>query len=98
VDVAVVVPALGQLVVEVERFPKRVFEGQTRLLVVAVVERTIGNAHQGLHIMSLRVLLVALKDGQGGHEVPFLEECRNVRQLVLLLNDSETSVTAPASW
>jgi hypothetical protein len=55
------------------------------LLVVAVVEGAVGNTHVGLEVVAVRVLAVAVKQGQGSHEVSFLQKVACVRQLHLFL-------------
>lgn len=55
------------------------------LLVVAIMESAVSDAHECLDIMSVRVLLVAIKDCQGSYEISLLQEVRHIRELVLFL-------------
>ena len=73
-DVAIIVRSLHQFVVDVHG-----------LLVIAVVEGTVGDAHESLDIVPMRVLLVAVQDSQGRQEISLLQESWHVWQLILLL-------------
>ncbi len=58
---------------------------QGPLLVVAIVEGAVRNAHVGFQVVSVRVLAVTVKQSQRSDEVPFLEEVRRIRQFEFLL-------------
>ena len=49
------------------------------------MEGSVSYALEGPQIMSVRVLFIALKDGESSHEVSLLEEIGHVWQLILLL-------------
>jgi hypothetical protein len=53
------------------------------LLVISIMECAVSDAHVGFVIVSVRVLLVALKEGQGGNPIPFLDERGGIRHFVL---------------
>ena len=55
------------------------------LLVVSIMEGGISNAQESSKIMPVRILSIALKDSQGGHEISLFEEVGHIWQLVLLL-------------
>ena len=49
------------------------------------MEGSISYALEGPQIMSVRVLFIALKDGESSHKISLLEEIGHVWQLILLL-------------
>ena len=56
---------------------------EVNLLVVAIVECAVSDAHKSLDVMSVRVLSVALQKGQGCHPVSLLDERSGIGHFVL---------------
>lgn len=59
--------------------------GSEGVLVVSVVEGAVSNSDVSSGIVSVRVFLLALEQGQRRGEVSFLEEMGPVRQLQVFL-------------
>lgn len=55
------------------------------LLVVAIMEGAVGNTQVGLQIVSVRILLVALKESQSRDEISLLQEMSPIWKLLLFL-------------
>lgn len=49
------------------------------------MEGAVGDTEVRLEVVSMRILLVALENGQSSHEISLFEEVSNVWQLILLL-------------
>ena len=84
----VVIIALHQLVIDVHRAPLKLCHDRRRegLLVVAIVEGTVGDSHVGFCIMSVTVLTIAVKKSQSCYEVSLFEEVTGVGQSEFVLH------------